>query len=317
MRKGSMRRHRLGMTLVELLMVVGVLLVLWALLLPAVQASRRSAWTITCQSHLRQWALANSAYLAARDVFPPAATWREGERADRRPVPARHGLFSFLLPYIEQQDLVARIDWKRDWNDPRNEPWTHLDLGGIFLCPAAPGNRHDKHPTDYSTAIAIDPSEKTGIGRLVRDAVVRNRSSQNGPHWGRGTKVWHGLLELISVDYVRHRRQEVRVKPSDVRDGMSKTILLFENAGKPVCYQQGQLSDCHITRFRWASPNTWMTLNDVCGENQLMNCNNNSQPYSFHPWGLNFAFADGSVQFIAQEIHPNLLVSKLTRAGFD
>ncbi len=306
-----------GMTLVECLMVVAILVVLGTLLLPAVQASRRSAWRVCCQSHLRQWGMASLGYLAAKEAFPPAATWREGERADRRHEPARHGLFSFLLPYVEQQAVDARIDWNRDWNDPANERWTHLDLGGIFLCPAAPGDRREKHPTDYSTAVSVDPSEATGLGRLLKNQVVRNRSTASGPYWGRGQRVWRGLLELVSVDYVRNVRRQPKVRARDVRDGFSKTILLFENAGKPVCYQQGKLSDCHITRFRWASPTVWMTINDICGDQQLVNCNNNSQPYAFHAAGLNFAFADGSVQFASQEIHPDLFVSQLTRAGFD
>jgi prepilin-type N-terminal cleavage/methylation domain-containing protein len=306
-----------GWTLVELLVVLAILALLFALLLPALNASRQAAFRVRCQSNLRGWGQAIHAYLAVRERYPPAATWREGERPDRRPIPARHSLFTYLLPFYDQQPLSQQVDLRRDWNSAANERWTKQWLGGILICPAAPEGRYDKHPSDYTMAVRVDPSDGTGLGSLLRAGLVRDRSGRGPPNWGTGETCWEGLLTLDGVDYRRGTPLGGVVRPRDVRDGTSKTALLFENAGKPLCYRDGRLAACHITRFRWASPTIWMTINDVCRQQQLVNCHNNSQPYGFHRGGLYSVHADGAVHWISEQMAPDTFVAAITRAGED
>jgi prepilin-type processing-associated H-X9-DG protein len=46
-----------------------------------------------------------------------------------------------------------------------------------------------------------------------------------------------------------------------------------------------------------------------------INCTNDRQPYSFHPGGANFLFADGSVHFLKATIDIRVLAALATRAG--
>ncbi len=125
-----MRVTRRGFTLIELLVVIGIIGVLLALLLPAVQKARESANKMRCGNNLHQLGTALHHYHNDYAFFPPAMTSEGNDLGNGHATG-----FTFLLPYFEQ-DNVYRI-----YNFP--ETWYHVSNGSplgmpirILYCPS-------------------------------------------------------------------------------------------------------------------------------------------------------------------------------------
>jgi prepilin-type processing-associated H-X9-DG protein/prepilin-type N-terminal cleavage/methylation domain-containing protein len=71
----KMRQAPRGFTLVELLVVIGIIAALIAILLPAVAKSRQQAVTVQCLGNLRQMAIATQSYADSNNGLYPVAYW--------------------------------------------------------------------------------------------------------------------------------------------------------------------------------------------------------------------------------------------------
>src|ERR1700732_3265675 len=67
-----------GFSIIELIVVIGIIGLLAALLLPAVQAARESARATQCFNNLRQLGVAFHNYHDAHSCLPPAVIWNGG-----------------------------------------------------------------------------------------------------------------------------------------------------------------------------------------------------------------------------------------------
>ena len=93
------RTRRSAFTLVELLVVIGIIAVLIALLLPTLGKARESARTIKCLSNLRQLGLATAMYCGEARGFLPYPTTTKGEQML---------WYNVLDPYLQAKANDAR-----------------------------------------------------------------------------------------------------------------------------------------------------------------------------------------------------------------
>jgi prepilin-type N-terminal cleavage/methylation domain-containing protein len=341
-----------GFTLVELLVVIAIIGVLVALLLPAIQSSREASRRATCLDNMKQIAFAVLNYEAHLGSLPLAYSPNDtsdqlyGSCTSSGKIPntkkkggklgklqTRHSLFTFILPYLERQQVYDAIDFKLDWGQPgydpkKNEtqPATHVDIKE-YLCPSA-DSRRGAYTTDYATFVNIEPrnycrlegpvsqvSKKRPVEKLagmLSDIPLRVTSPADVPSASPST--------------------ESAVKSASIKDGLSKTFMLFESAGKPNHYLRGVFDfDNPVPRgkYEWASQkaNYSDIVNNpvfygngdqtVCALSTIMNCNNDHQIYSFHPSGAIFAFGDGRADLILDSIDLDIFISFFTRAAGD
>src|SRR5204863_7431557 len=78
-------RRRAAFTLVELLVVIGIIAVLVAIILPALSKARQQAWRVRCLSNAKQLGVVVHMYVHENKTWLPASNWDRGTTAGASP----------------------------------------------------------------------------------------------------------------------------------------------------------------------------------------------------------------------------------------
>jgi prepilin-type N-terminal cleavage/methylation domain-containing protein/prepilin-type processing-associated H-X9-DG protein len=294
-------KWRVGFTLIELLVVIAIIAVLIGLLLPAIQKVREAAARISCQNKLKQIGLGTLNFESAQRGLPPSRT--TGVSAGALYYPYQHSWTAALLPYIEQTASFNIYSYKASWNDTVNYPAIRTYLK-LFNCPST------LNQPRADTTIASAPS----AGDYHAVNAIKNFVGIN----------CFGMIHVTNPDDARlvgAMRRDRITRITDIVDGTSNTILVAEDAGRPMFYNAArQVFDPIGKEGGWADPNGAFSIDGSNPDGTIpgpcpLNCSNNSEVYSFHANGANVAFADGSVHFLSSTINLCTLAKLVTRAG--
>jgi prepilin-type processing-associated H-X9-DG protein/prepilin-type N-terminal cleavage/methylation domain-containing protein len=200
---------RAAMTLVELLVVIAILAVLIALLLPAVQQVREAAARLACVNNLKQMGLALHHHHDALGSFPPGFTVHGTDDLEM----GGFGGFIPLLPFLEQDNWIARWDPNRTWYDAPNNAIVPVEVK-VFYCPS---NR---------TSGVIDTSFLVPFaGRPLPNVAACDYLLCKGAN--------AALCEVSQVPPTARGVFDVnsRTRLTDITDGTSNTFAIGEGAG--------------------------------------------------------------------------------------
>jgi len=297
-------------TLVELLVVIAIIGVLVALLLPAVQAAREAARRMQCANNVRQIGLALSNYQSAHRTFPPGTLVSDPACSPPSSTQRRAPWTVRLLPYMELMPLYEQFTMKGQFaailgsggDSTNNRDAQNTPVSG-FKCPSDPAPLETDPGLNY---LGVQGGGDQAAAQCQTGTVASNRRLRFN----------NGLL---------HTNSKVRMR--DITDGTSHTFIVGESRWWSYLHTNPGFDNY----FSWASADRTATSSShtivlaaaVDPLNNPMTDYDASQPWvnasgsptntlylgthtrcfgSRHPGGAHFALADGSVQFITDDM---------------
>ncbi len=313
------RQQRGGFTLLEILVVIGIITLILALIMPTIQRIRASADQLICGNHLRQLGTAAHHFHGDYGRLPPGYLGPSLEKNEQLPDFYFEGQwighFPLLLPYLEEKKVFEQLDvsfnpsevsaCKWFWRAPTTGPGLpHVGNYAVAMksikvlrCPSA---------ANYITPIGN--TDQKGGGTILGMHLYQS------PAFGVNTVGWKdeygpasiyrplGRTNYVGVagtglgsdahlsryEGIYTNRSKISLGQLAVQDGTSNTLLYGEICGSTWS------SSVESYDLSWMGAGSLSTYG---GLHRGLNA-----PFtafsSYHVQGVNFCFADGSVRLV-------------------
>jgi type II secretory pathway pseudopilin PulG len=333
--------------LVELLVVLAIIGILMSLVLVGLGIARERARRAQCTNNLRQLGMATIMFQDAKQHYPG---WQQViardaslplEHPSTLPGATTNKIASWqvvLLNYIEQRPLYDR------WDDQTVPKWVPDPITGrpvlngslahyipAYNCPSQPTSRTYGPFTAYVA--------NRGYYPLATDPAPFNLASSKGPttagydYWDsqdgdNGVFIDRVAIPTTSGSLKPHNPATLpQVTSSDVKDGLSNTLLISENLVAGQWWQPGL-----ETTFVWlyatepacppsaGKPAPTQVVSPEMRINGLRNSitsltPRSARPSSRHPGGVVAVFADGRTAFIRDGVDYHVYQHLMTPDG--
>jgi len=274
--------RRRAFTILELLVVVAIIGVLVAMLFPALMAARESARCMQCKNNMREIGVAIQQHHDAVKRFPEAGKVASDKISG-------FGWAVALLPYLEESSLAMSIHSKLSISAPQNDVARNTDLP-IMRCPSDISDPTFELLPEPVTPAAKSTSTKAKSAPNPNESLVRLPVANYLGVFG--TLEADETFPSPAGDGAIVFNRTVRV--ADLQRGSSHTIIVGERpmAMVPSTWYgvnfKGEDAACRLVGSAITSPNC-----ELCDE-----CEFGSR----HSGGSNFAWADGHVTLVPDEI---------------
>ena len=280
--------RRPAFTLIEMLVVVGVIAVLIALLLPAVQAAREAARRTQCVNNLVQLGLAVHNYENTYRVLPLGSANATGPVIAGTPG-YQFGWIARILPYLEQKAVSRALNFNLPVEHPGNNTARTIQIHTLN-CPS---------DSNWGRGIGFGLNIVGGISNY---AACHNDVEAAIDATNRGAFVLN-----TPIGY------------ADIEDGLAVTIFLGEK--RPDSGDRGWASGTSATlrntgtRLNAPGPDLVTVPPNQGGVDPVFpDPDAGAAPLTFkagvvggfsspHQGGANFGFGDGSVRFLKATIN--------------
>jgi prepilin-type N-terminal cleavage/methylation domain-containing protein/prepilin-type processing-associated H-X9-DG protein len=302
-------RRKNGFTLVELLVVIAIIGILIALLLPAIQAAREAARRSQCTNNLKHILLGMQLFEAEQKHYPPGRLGCDGKTngpCETAPgVSASRSASGFVLcfPYMDLKSLYNALDvWGKAASHPDPAVRAAADALGrasakqrltLFYCPSDPAK-----PLYYWNG-------NPNAGWILGTSSYAMMGGTYGPEYG--------ISDIIKYDNTGMFLYRIPIKRREVIDGLSHTLFVGETIrGDEVDWPVYWIDGVRHGTLRY----TTNPINTNPGQG-IAYYTLNAAFISKHPGGCNFAYGDGHVDFLDQNIAKKVYEALATRAGRD
>jgi len=282
---------RKGFTLIEIVVVMGIIAILAVLLLKGVQSSRESGRMMSCSNNLRQLGIALNSYVDSVGAFPQTVNGQRG-----------FSIHAMILPHIEQRNVYNSINFNIRYSDAANFTVSHLKISS-FLCPSDYPVSDDAwnnyaacsgfgYQVYGQNGIFVGGSTSPTLTASIKDGLSNTAMMSE---WGVGSTNRDVVDSLTSTYRTRSKLRGKDQYNAFIEE--CKNAIVTNNkkvhANKGSSWFHGSLSLTNYTHD--------MSINGPTCTNAGSVPEGAWTATSRHSCGCNVLFADGHVQFVKEQ----------------